>query len=912
MFFLLAVFLVFCSGLVSAGVPNTPPTITPVGHLVVQLNTPLGPVNFTVNDAETNPDSLTLTAVSYDTLLIPAENIVFGGSGTSRTVTITPAPSLSGVDTIIITVSDGSLTASDTVGIKVNSPPRLDTSLPLNVLQGGSGTIGSAVLIGVDSDNSNAQIIFTVGPDSATGDLPSHGTVYLNAVPLGLGGTFTQADVNANKVTYTHDNSESTNDFFTFTLTDADGGIASDHGFTVFHFNVNIGLVNQPPVARDTSYQAALGASVHGILPASDPDSPNLTFSIVTNGTQGTAAVDSLNPGHFTYVPQLGAAGIDTFFFQVYDGALFSIKAGKVTINMQAQAPSVANGSVTLTENGSVVDSLSATDPNVPPIPLHFTIVSGGLKGSTVLLDSSRGIFRYTPSHNMFGYDTIVWSATNGTLQSVNAMFVLTIWPVLRPDEILMVDQKFQTLYVIDPADSVQFIISQGDSLQHPRSVVLEPNNDIFILDGDAGIVKVDPTNGHQTVFVPKSSFTSGPLGPTSLAMEHDGNLLVADGTAGIKRIDRNTANVSVVTSGDSINLAVGVAVDRDGSIVVGDASAFVGSMSKILRVNPVTGSQTLISESSTIKLPVGVTVDDTGNIFVCDPATFAGGPQDLLLKIDPLTGTQTMLNTSVPISVPTGLAFNDGGALYLVNSGNANLSLYRIDTATGNVTVVASHGNIANPFSLAVVRRMPLINIPVSHVQFGTVQTGVQKSDTVVVRNLGSGSLTISSVVSDSAQFMVSPTSGTIPPSGSQNFIITFKPTSADSISSRIVFTHNGFNTPSIITVTGSGLVTGVKDAKGLPKTFALYANYPNPFNPSTEIRFDLPVQSTVSIVVYNLIGAEVARLANHSTYPAGEFSVKFDAMKYSSGVYFYRIAADAAGGHTSFTSVRKMILLK
>lgn len=911
MFFLL-VLIGLSSGLVSAGVPNTPPTISPVAHLVVQLNTSLGPVGFTVNDAETSPDSLSLSAVSYDTLLIPTGNIVFGGSGTSRDVTITPASNLSGTDTIIITVSDGSLTASDTVAIKVNNPPRVDTNLPLNVLQGTTGTIGSGLLVGVDTDNPNTQIIFTLGPDSATGVPPSHGTVSLNNVPLGLGGTFTQDDVNSNRVKYTHDNSESTSDFFTFTLTDADGGIASDHGFTVFHFNVNIGLVNQPPVARDTLYGAALGATVHGILPASDPDSPLLTYSIVTNGIQGTATVDTLNPGHFTYVPQFGAAGIDSFSFQVYDGALFALKAGEITINMQVQAPTIANGSATTPENSVLTDSLTASDPNIPSQPIHFVIVNPGQKGTALLIDSSRGKFQYTPQHNVFGYDTIVFYATNGTLQSGNGTFAVTIWPVLRPDEILMVDQHFQTLFVIDPADSAQFILSQGDSLQHPRGVVIEPNNDIFVLDGGTGIVKIDPTNGHQTEFVPVSNFTTGPLGPTSLAMEHNGNLLVSDGTAGVKRIDRLSAAVSVLTSGDSLNLAVGVAVQRNGDVIVGDASAFMGKTSKILRVNPVTGAQTLVSESPSLKLPVGVTVDDTGNIFVSDPATFAGGPQDQLLKIDPLSGSETVVNTSIPVSVPTGVAFSDDGTLYLVNSGNSSLSLFRIDTATGNVSVLASHGNIANPFSLAVVRRSPLINLSTSVLPFGTVSTSTQKTDSVVVQNFGSAALTISSVASDSSQFTVNPTSGTIPPQGSQKFYITFQPTSADSISSRIVFTHNGFNTPSVITATGSGILTGVKDRKGLPKQFALYANYPNPFNPSTEIRFDVPSRSAVTIIVYNLLGAEVTRLANQRVYEAGEYSVKFDASQYSTGIYFYRMTAEGVQHAISFTTVRKMMLVK
>lgn len=87
--------------------------------------------------------------------------------------------------------------------------------------------------------------------------------------------------------------------------------------------------------------------------------------------------------------------------------------------------------------------------------------------------------------------------------------------------------------------------------------------------------------------------------------------------------------------------------------------------------------------------------------------------------------------------------------------------------------------------------------------------------------------------------------------------------------------------------------------------KEYSLSQNYPNPFNPTTEINFTLPKAGNITLTVYNILGAEVAKLVN-GFMEAGKHSVKFDAANLSSGVYLYTIKAD------NFTSTRKMIVTK
>ena len=89
------------------------------------------------------------------------------------------------------------------------------------------------------------------------------------------------------------------------------------------------------------------------------------------------------------------------------------------------------------------------------------------------------------------------------------------------------------------------------------------------------------------------------------------------------------------------------------------------------------------------------------------------------------------------------------------------------------------------------------------------------------------------------------------------------------------------------------------------VPKDFVLHQNFPNPFNPSTTIKYAVPKTSLVNIKVYDLTGQEVASLVNE-VKEVGTYEIKFDARNLASGVYLYRMVAD------NFTSVKKFNVLK
>ena len=101
-------------------------------------------------------------------------------------------------------------------------------------------------------------------------------------------------------------------------------------------------------------------------------------------------------------------------------------------------------------------------------------------------------------------------------------------------------------------------------------------------------------------------------------------------------------------------------------------------------------------------------------------------------------------------------------------------------------------------------------------------------------------------------------------------------------------------------------GYVTAVEESgSGLVNDFRLEQNFPNPFNPSTTIRFTIPTSGNVKLSVTNILGQEVAVLST-GFKNAGSYDVNFDASQIASGLYIYKIEADG------IIISKKMTLLK
>ncbi len=105
-----------------------------------------------------------------------------------------------------------------------------------------------------------------------------------------------------------------------------------------------------------------------------------------------------------------------------------------------------------------------------------------------------------------------------------------------------------------------------------------------------------------------------------------------------------------------------------------------------------------------------------------------------------------------------------------------------------------------------------------------------------------------------------------------------------------------------SILTIANS---TGVNENSSIPSKFQLLQNFPNPFNPTTVIKYTVAKESRVTLNVYNLLGEKIATLVN-ANQKAGNYKVNFNASNLTSGVYFYTLKAG------NFKETKKMLLIK
>jgi hypothetical protein len=165
----------------------------------------------------------------------------------------------------------------------------------------------------------------------------------------------------------------------------------------------------------------------------------------------------------------------------------------------------------------------------------------------------------------------------------------------------------------------------------------------------------------------------------------------------------------------------------------------------------------------------------------------------------------------------------------------------------------------------------------------------------------------------------LVGPTSGSIPAGGSGGFTVRIYGVDSASLASLSTFDGSVVVTSNAGSVTipvSMNVVTSVGQANELPKVYSLSENYPNPFNPTTTINFALPYTSSVRLTVYNVLGQEVARLVD-DVKEAGHFKAEWDGTnavgsKVGSGVYFFRFEARSTKGDDSYSSLKKMVMLK
>jgi hypothetical protein len=137
-------------------------------------------------------------------------------------------------------------------------------------------------------------------------------------------------------------------------------------------------------------------------------------------------------------------------------------------------------------------------------------------------------------------------------------------------------------------------------------------------------------------------------------------------------------------------------------------------------------------------------------------------------------------------------------------------------------------------------------------------------------------------------------------------------------AVEGSITLYHRVITSDGALVTTGSastvvltrGTLTNVDENLGLPTEFALHGNYPNPFNPTTSIRFDLPQAADVQIQVYDVLGRQVMTMQQTGMQAGANQTLMIDASRLASGTYLYRVVVEMQG--TQRVETGKMLLVK
>jgi large repetitive protein len=316
------------------------------------------------------------------------------------TVRYTPAPDQNGADTFTVDASDGN-GGADTVAVTVDIAPVNDTP----------DAVGDVV----DTEEDVPVTIPVLANDTGTGDRPV-------TVTMTTGPTSGTTGVNADgTIVYTPLADWSGTAGFDYTATDVDGEASSAH------VTVNVGAVNDAPVADPGAVVTNEDTLEGGQLTASDVENSPLTYSVVTEPAHGEASVAS--NGFFTYTPDADWHGTDSFTFKVNDGGKDSAPATvTVTVNAVNDTPVAVLDTATTNEDTAVVIPILDNDSGLGDGIALLEIASGPSPASAGgAAFNADGTVTFTPAPNWNGIASFTYRVTDADGQKSSTTVSVTV-----------------------------------------------------------------------------------------------------------------------------------------------------------------------------------------------------------------------------------------------------------------------------------------------------------------------------------------------------------------------------------------------------------------------------------------------------------------------------------------------------
>ena len=387
---------------------------------------------------------------------------------------------------------------------------------------------------------------------------------------------------------------------------------------------------------------------------------------------------------------------------------------------------------------------------------------------------------------------------------------------------------------------------------------------------------------------------TKGTLASQSVVLKDSSvNILSIDSAYTLTRWFWSSLGKATITNADSLFAVVFFKPDSirnyaDTLIILNN------SANRVVRI-PLSGNSppaALAVPSSALSFPPAAVGDSVFSILLVYNRS-----------INSLTLTSVSTQTDVfrpAIQVPTTIGVIDSLALkvfFKPKMFGESLDMLSI-SSDGGTAKLALIGTSPPPF----------LKLSKSSLDFEVLTKDSTRRITVAIMDTSVNALRIDSLYTHTKYFKVP--SVALPlfvkKSDTLDLIVRFTPDSSRLYVDTLFIRNNSLTSLVTVPLMGQGTNTITHVAElGIPAEFKLHQSYPNPFNPSTTIQYDLPLPGHVTLVVYNVLGQVVTKLIDDQQGP-GIYKAIWEASNVPSGIYFYRLQAG------EFVETKKMILLR
>ena len=720
-------------------IANTPPSISRIADLDVNENGVTESLAFTIDDTETKAAQLIVTAASSNPMLVPVTNIVLGGSGANRTVTVNPAAGQAGTATITVTVSDGTLTAS--------------TAFTLTVT-----TLAVAPVI-----TSGASATFTAGQPGSFG-VTATGTPAPTFSAIGLPPW---ANFNATTAVLSGTPPDTNGTPFTVTLTASNG--TSPDATQIFTLTVQSPATAPTITTQPANQTVSVGGSTSFAAAASGNPAPTYQWQASTDGGSTWTNLTDTVPYSGTTTSTLTITGatvaLNGYQYQcVATNTAGSANSNAATLTVtytpsDTTGPTVAISAPTAGQSltASVLTVSGTASDNVGVILVQVQLNSGGWQAATgttswslpVTLASGSNTIQARSQDAAGNYSTV--ASVSVTYTPSATPVISSVWPISMmasgSDQTLTINgsnfQSGATLTFVPPeggtiastASKLTFVSSTRISYEFNNgsdagtwSVKvnnpggLSSNSVSFVVTTGATVVITTPLTVNTLVGQALSSGSSDGIGsaarfyyPSGIAADSAGNLYLADtDNHTIRKIVASTGAVTTLaglagSSGSAdgtgsaarFNNPSGVAVDSAGNVYVADTMnntvrrvTASGAVSTLAGQAGVAGSVNGTGTAAEFQGPQGLAIDSGSNLFVADTNNHT------IRKVVPSTGVVTTvaglagnsgsvdgLGSLGRFNYPSGIAVDGAGILYVADTDNYTI---RTISTTGLVSTLA------------------------------------------------------------------------------------------------------------------------------------------------------------------------------------------------------------------------------